>query len=564
MMMRGSVLALLHLLLEVALLIGCAPNMSTPPPIVSAPTPAPLPPGTSIPQRIRARGYLIVGVRYDLPPFCSVTEEGTLAGFEVDLGRELARRWLGSPDAVRFRQVRSDTAVEHLLAGEVDLALATLTHTQEREEQVDFGPTYFLDGQALLVRASDALTITGPANLAGRLVGVVEGSGAAEALASTVEFTPTFQMYAVVDRAIEGLVNGEVDAVADLHRRLVRGLSPGSGLQVLGPYIQAPVAAAYPPDEPGFADLVALTFQEMWSDGTLADLYGRWFPGAPWPYVEIWPGATTVTLEEAEGIGGVSGTVDAVRSRGRLQVAMIADRPPFAYIDAAGAPAGYEVRLVSALAELWLGDPLAVDLLPVTLDEGMRMLRNGEADLLIGAVPHTQEAELSIDFSLTIYVAGESMMVQAGSAVEGIAGLDGQQVAVVSGSGSVDVLRRVAQDLQVFPVIVPKATLEEAIAALEGGEVVAVVGERTELLGPAYATPGLGVTALRLTQVPLALGLPPGDSAFRDLVNLTLQAMVRDGTFAAIYGEWFDDPPPEIERWPGSPVQPLRLISPAP
>ena len=561
--MKRQFLFPLYVLLLVALLVGCASEATPPPPAGSAPTPTPLPSGVPLPQRIRTRGYLIVGVRYDLPSICSVTEEGTLAGFEVDLGRELARRWLGDPDAVRFRQVRSDTAVRHLLSGDVDLTLAALAHTQEREEEVDFGPTYFLDGQALLVRASDAMSITSPADLVGRIVGIEEGSEAADALAATVEFTPTFQTYPTLDRAIAGLIDGEVDAVADLHHRLVRGLTPGSGLQVVGLYTQIPVAPAYPPNEPGFADLVALTFQEMWSDGTFAGLYERWFPGAPWPSVEIWPGAATITLEEAGGAKRVSGTMDGVRNRGRLRVAMVADRPPFAYVDATGAPAGYEVRLLAALAERWLGDPLAVDLLPVTMDEGMRMLRDGEADLLIGAIPHTQEAELAVDFSLTVYLAGQSLMVQAGSGIEGIADLDGQPVAIVSGSGGGEALQRIAQDLHISPVIVPKATLDEAIAALQAGEVVAIVGERTELLGPAYATPGLGVTADRLTSVPLAFGLPPGDSSFRDLVNLTLEAMVQDGTFAAIYGEWFDDSPPEIERWPGAPTQPLRLLPPS-
>ncbi len=553
----------IHVLLAAMVLVGCAPNQSTPPPIEVAPTPTPLPSDLPLPQRVQARGYLLVGVRYDLPPFCSVTEEGALSGFEVDLGRELARRWLGDPEAVRFRQVRSDTAVRHLLAGDVDLVLAALTHTQEREERVDFGPTYFSDGQALLVRSSDALSITAPADLLGRTVGVVEGADAVDALAATIEFTPTFQVYARLDEAVDGLLHGDVDAVADLHRRLVRWLGPESNLQLVGPYTLAPVAPAYPHNEPGFADLVALTFQEMWVDGTFADLYGRWFPGAPRPAVEIWPGAATTSLEEAGRTVAQTGTVEAIQDRGRLRVAMVADRPPFAYLDAAGAPAGYEVRLVSVLAERWLGDPTAVDLLPVTVDEGMRMLGSGEADLLIGAIPHTQEAELVVDFSLTIYVAGESMMVRAGSEIGGIASLDGQPVAVVTGSGSEEVLRRIARDMEVFPVIVPKATLEEAIADLEAGEVVAVIGERTELIGPAYATPGLEVTALRLTQVPLAVGLPPGDSVFRDWVNLTLQAMVRDGTFAALYGEWFDDPPPEIERWPGSPTQPLRLAAPS-
>jgi len=553
----------LSAILLLGLLIGCAPSTPSASPAVVRPTPTSLPSGASLPARIRLRGYLTVGVRYDLPPFCSVTEEGTVEGFDVDLARELARRWLGDPNAVRLRQVRSDTAVEHLLAGDVDLVLAALTHTQEREEQVDFGPTYFLDGQALLVRASDVTTLTAPVDLEGRSVGVVEGGEAAEVLLATVEFTPTIQTYRDLEEALAALTRGEVDAVADLHRRLVRGLGQGGDMAIVGPYTPAPVGLAYPPNEPGLADLVALTFQRMWAEGTFAELYERWFPGDPLPPFEAWPGAATLTLEAAEDTPRVLRTADAVRTRGALRVAMVSDRPPFAYLDAAGDPAGYEVRLVRALAERWLGDPMAVEFLPVTMDEGRRMVATGEADLLIGAIPHTQEAERRIDFSLTTYISGESLMIQAGTSLEGIAGLDGQAVAVVAGTGSAEVLRQVVRSAQVFPIIVTKNSLEEAIAALEAGEVVAIVGERTALLGPAYATPGLGVTDERLSRVPLAFGLPPGDSAFRDLVNLTFQAMAQDGTFAAIYSEWFDDTPPEIEPWPGHPTRSLRLVPPS-
>jgi hypothetical protein len=67
------------------------------------------------------------------------------------------------------------------------------------------------------------------------------------------------------------------------------------------------------------------------------------------------------------------------------------------------------------------------------------------------------------------------------------------------------------------------------------------------------------MTPYRLTERPLALALPPGDSAFRDLVNLTLQAMVRDGELGTIYSAWFDDSPPEVDPWPGEPIHPLRI-----
>ena len=551
-------------LLTVLLLVGCQGEVTPTafPTPIPTPTSPPLPPGAPVPARILSRHVLVVGVRYDLPPFGYVTEDGEVTGFDVALGRELASRWLGDPDAVLFRQVRSDTAAQHILAGDVDLTLTALPHTQDAEAQVDFGPRLFDDGYALLVNSTDALTITAPSDLEGVPVGVVSGSGASAALRATVPFTPTFFTYETFDQALEALARGEVRGVSDLRRRLVRGLQDVPGTVIAGQFSHIPLAPAFGPNEPGMGDLVNLTLQEMFVAGDFYDLYTRWFTGDSAPTAEVWPGRAMVTPEEAASATSVSSTIANIQARGRLRVAMVSDRSPFAYLDAAGDPAGYEVHLMRLIADRWLGDRTAVDFLPVPLDDGLRMVTSGGADLLIGAVPHTREAERQADFGLTIYVAGEGLMVRAGTTVDDVTALDGQQVAAVAGTGSSDTLQQVAQVAQVSLVILTKPTLEDALAALESGEVVAVVGDRADLLGPAYATPGIGVTADRLTRVPLAFALPPGDSSFRDLVNLTLQAMDREGTLNAVYEQWFDDGPFELEEWPGESGVLLRIAVP--
>ena len=547
----------LLLALTLLALSGCdtAATATPMPAMPPTATPLPLPAGSSVPAHIRARGYLVVGMRYDLPPFGYVTDEGTVAGFDVDLGRELARRWLGDPQAVQFRQVRSDTAVDHILAGDVDLVPTALLHTQPVEEQVDLGLPLFVDGQALLVHASDALSITAPADLEGRAVGVVTGAEAEDALWAAVTFTPTIYFYDTFDAAADALARGEVSAVADLRRRLVRGLRDVPGTVIVGQYSSAFLAPAYAPNEPGLADLVALTEQDMFADGTFYDIYYRWFPGDTAPNPEIWPGVATLTLDEAAEATRAPDTIASIQYRRRLRVALIPNRNPFAYLDADGAAAGYEVHLLRLMAERWLGDSTAIDFMPVTEQEGLRMLGSGEADVLIGALRHTREAELEADFSLTTYVAGESLMVLAGAAPDGMDGLEGQMVAAVNGTGGGEALLRAADAAQVRLTIVGLPSLEDAMAALEAGEVYAVVGERADLLGPSYATPGVGVTADRFSRVPLALGLPPGDSAFRDLVNLTLQAMNWEGQFGLVYNDWFDDDPPPMPPWPGEPGQ---------
>ncbi|MCX7681039.1 MAG: transporter substrate-binding domain-containing protein, partial [Anaerolineae bacterium] len=112
--------------------------------------------------------------------------------------------------------------------------------------------------------------------------------------------------------------------------------------------------------------------------------------------------------------------------------------------------------------------------------------------------------------------------------------------------------------------IIPQPSASSALTLLEGGYATAVIGDRADLLGPAYATPGVGVFPWRINHKPLALGLPPGDSAFRDLVNLTLLAMKAEGELDALYYTWFDDPAPALESWPGSPTRPLRLTDDTP
>jgi polar amino acid transport system substrate-binding protein len=208
--------------------------------------------------------------------------------------------------------------------------------------------------------------------------------------------------------------------------------------------------------------------------------------------------------------------------------AFVADRYPFAYTDEAGAAEGYEVRLVRRMVERWLGSPDAVEFVPTTADTGEAMLRLGQADILIGGVRHTRAAEMAIDFSLTTYETGEGLLVTQGSPFVDLASLNGQQVAAVAGSASGDVVLAAARDAGVALTVVPQPTLEAALASLQEGQVAAIAGERADLLRLTRTAPRLTVLPLRLTRVPVALGLPPGDSAFRDLVNLTLQTMKAD------------------------------------
>ncbi|MCX7680717.1 MAG: transporter substrate-binding domain-containing protein, partial [Anaerolineae bacterium] len=531
-------LPFLTLLLAITILNGCTQEENKTPPPYPTPSPTPSPTATPLPDgattgaRILSRGLLRVGVRYDLEPFGYITEEGEVAGFGVDLGRELARRWLGNPDAVQFRQVRTDTAVQHLQNGDVDIVITAIIHTQDREDGADFSLPYFMDGHALLVRAADAPLIRDITGLQGRKVGVVIWESARDALEAMLPFTVTFQTYDRFDTAVMALKQGDVDAVAELRSRLFWGMRLFPESLIIGQYTAAPVALAFPENDPFFADLVNLTLQELVADGTYATLYARWFaPDYPLP-VERWEGTEVPSLATTPILTHVPDTISAIKTRGKLIIAMPPDRSPFAYIDTNGTPAGYEVNLVQRMARRWLGDSSAIEFITTTLDSGKEMVRTGQADVLIGGLPHTRAAELQIDFSLTTYWAGDSIMAWAGTPITGLQSLQGQTVAVVE--NSMEAVQQAAQEMGIPLTIIPQPSASSALPLLEGEYATAVIGDRADLLGPAYATPGVGVFPWRINHKPLALGLPPGDSAFRDLVNLTLLAMKAEGELDAL------------------------------
>jgi polar amino acid transport system substrate-binding protein len=111
---------------------------------------------------------------------------------------------------------------------------------------------------------------------------------------------------------------------------------------------------------------------------------------------------------------------------------------------------------------------------------------------------------------------------------------------------------------------VPFPDLLSALAALREGQIQGVAAERITLLALARVSGDIVVLVDRLNAMPIAIAVPANDSALRDLVNLTLQEMASDGTFAALYRRWFDDAPPVVELWPGEATRDTALIAPSP
>lgn len=243
-------------------------------------------------EEIKARGTLVCGVKDSVFLFGFIDEKtNELAGFDVDICKELAKK-LGV--GVEFKTVTSKNRIPMLAQGSVDLLAATMTHKFERDEKIDFSITYFMDGQKLLVKADSGIMSTD--DLAGKKVGTVKGSTSEKNIA---EAQPDANVISFDEypQAFLALKQGKVEAVTT-DSGILAGLKASDDTPadwtVVGSFFSSePYGLGVPEGDSDFRDFVNKSLQQMWLDGTYAELFKKWM-GYDLPdtwQMEIWPGA---------------------------------------------------------------------------------------------------------------------------------------------------------------------------------------------------------------------------------------------------------------------------------
>jgi len=94
----------------------------------------------SLPLRIALTG------KY--PPFSFYDNSGELAGFDVDVAREIAKRINRTPQII---STEWDGILAGLLAGKYDVIVSSMAITPERAEAVNFSEPYYRSGAQLFV-----------------------------------------------------------------------------------------------------------------------------------------------------------------------------------------------------------------------------------------------------------------------------------------------------------------------------------------------------------------------------------------------------------------------------
>ncbi|MFF7710120.1 transporter substrate-binding domain-containing protein [Pseudomonas sp. NPDC007930] len=163
----------------------------------------------AVPAEIKEAGVIRAGVRCDQPPYGFQNNNGDYAGVEVDMAKQVAEWALGSKDKVTFTCVTAENRVPQLIGHKVDVLIATLGVTPERQRVIDFTTPYRWGASDVLVAKGSSIQKI--ADLKGKTLATLKGSVQAKWFEDHMPEVNTLRMNSAAD-ALQTFRQGRADA----------------------------------------------------------------------------------------------------------------------------------------------------------------------------------------------------------------------------------------------------------------------------------------------------------------------------------------------------------------
>ncbi len=223
-----------------------------------------------------------------------------------------------------------------------------------------------------------------------------------------------------------------------------------------------------------------------------------------------------------------------------VKVGVLTDSIPNSFYNDKKELVGFEIDLAAAIAKK-LGCKLK--LVPLKKDNSrVTKVKNGSIDLSIANMTHTRERDKEIDFSITYFLDGQRILAKKGK-YKTWENFLGKRIATVKGTTTEEniknMLRQIGDD-NCDNTVIPYESDAKCFEALKSGRVAGWTGDSSILIGYAGKYPGeYEFVGGFMSKEPCAIGLQENDSAWRDIINFSLQDIWQDGTFHSIYNKWY-------------------------
>ncbi|MGM0766584.1 MAG: transporter substrate-binding domain-containing protein [Pseudomonadota bacterium] len=213
-------------------------------------------------------------------PFEMMDEEtGEMIGFDMEIIAEVAER---AGFDYELNTMDFNGIIPALQTGNVDIAIAGITITDERKEIVDFSDPYYDSGLRILVRA-DNDDVQAMSDLEGKKVGTKIGSTSYDYLTKTLDDNDGVTPYPGSSDMYMALMSRSVDAVFyDAPNVGYFASTKGEGkVKTVGELYEGQQYGIALKKGSEWVDEVNDALESIREDGTYKEIYEKWFGEMP-------------------------------------------------------------------------------------------------------------------------------------------------------------------------------------------------------------------------------------------------------------------------------------------
>ena len=248
------------------------------------------------------------------------------------------------------------------------------------------------------------------------------------------------------------------------------------------------------------------------------------------------PVETVIVTVEVPGEPGAAqpqgyGTItDRVRQRGRVVCGVHTELLGFGYLDENGRNVGFDIDLCRAVAAAVLGDPEAIETVPITAADRGPVLQTGEVDLITRNMTWTslRDAEWG-NFTWIMFYDGQGFLVPADSGIQALEDMEGATVCVTTGTTTE---RNLATSFGDAGLTYEAVTFEETSAvygAYEEGRCDVATSDKSQLAAvrAGFQNPDDHVILdITISKEPLTPAVPSGDDQWFDIVKTVMWGLI--------------------------------------
>ncbi len=243
-----------------------------------------------------------------------------------------------------------------------------------------------------------------------------------------------------------------------------------------------------------------------------------------------------------------SPTLKRISETGTIRIGYVPDAPPLSFVDEEGNVVGYSIDLcrhIASAIRFDLGlEKIEIEFMPlVSMEDRISAVEKHDVDIECGATTVTLSRRERIDFTLMTFITGSAVLSRKDKAISAIDQLDKKRIAVVSGTTTEDVVRRVAEVNDFRIKLTPIHTHDEGMELLNKGKVDGYASDRAMLIGQVFRNANVAndytMTRSALSFEPYAFMITRGDTEFRLAADRALASLYRTARIRRIYQNWF-------------------------